>query len=252
MAANSNIGVFDSGIGGLTVLKALRNELPDESFVYLADSANAPYGRLEPQQISELSVKNTEFLLTRDVKLIVVACNTATGVAIGNLRELFHIPFIGMEPAVKPAAELSLSKKIGVLATARTFEADHFNHTVNRYAEGVEVMVKVGEGLVNLIEKGLANSPETENLLESYLRPMLDAGIDQLVLGCTHYPFLMPALRKIIPSSVTIHDPAPAVARQARKILEENNILAPGPKKRPDQFFSTGNRSVLDVIIKQL
>ena len=137
MENNSHIGVFDSGVGGLSVLKALREELPKESFIYLADSANAPYGRRTPVQILALALKNTEFLLEKNVKVVVVACNTATGIAINDLRKIFPLPFIGMEPAVKPAAADSVTKRIGVLATSRTFEADHFNQTVSRYTDGI-------------------------------------------------------------------------------------------------------------------
>lgn len=252
MHKNSHIGIFDSGIGGLTVLKALRRELPEESFIYLADSANAPYGRLSPEKIIELSTKNTEFLIRKEVKLIVVACNTATGIAINHLRQSFHIPFVGMEPAVKPAAAASKSKKIGVLATSRTFEADHFNSTVNKFAGEVEVLVRVGEGLVELIEDGKADSKETEKLLIKYLNPMFEAGIDHLVLGCTHYPFLTPLIRKIMPENISLHDPAPAVARQTKRILEQHDGQAKKPKTLEDQFFSSGDRSVLDKVVRIL
>ena len=252
MHSNSYIGIFDSGIGGLTVLKALRQELPEESFIYLADSANAPYGRLSSEKIIALSSKNTRFLIEEKVKLIVVACNTATGIAISHLRQSFNIPFVGMEPAVKPAAKASKSKKIGVLATARTFEADHFNSTVNKFAGEVEVLVRVGDGLVELIEEGKAESPETEKLLIKYLNPMIDAGIDHLVLGCTHYPFLTPLIRKIIPGNISLHDPAPAVARQTRRILEQHDGLARDAKILEDQFFSSGGRSVLDKVMRML
>ena len=252
MDRNTHIGIFDSGVGGLSVLRALKNELPEESFIYLADSANAPYGKLQPERIIDLARKNTEFLLKKNVKLVVLACNTATGIAIKNLRKSFHLPFVGMEPAVKPAAANSLSRKIGVLATARTFEADHFNETVNRFADGVEVFVKVDDGLVELIEAGEAGSWQTERLLSSYLDPLIDSGIDQLVLGCTHYPFLMPLLRKLLPDTITIHDPAPAVARQVRRILEKNNGSVKTPKSLEDQYYSTGNRTILDLMLDTL
>jgi glutamate racemase len=246
MERNSPIGVFDSGVGGLTVLKALREALPLESWVYYADSINAPYGNKSTGEIVELSAKNTEFLLARNVKLIVVACNTATGAAIGRLRESYPLPFVGMEPAVKPAAMESVSKKIGVLATARTFEADHFNNTVNRYAGDVEVIVQVGHGLVELIENGDTETPETRKLLEKYLEPMLMAGIDQLVLGCTHYPFLLPLLAEMLPPGIKVHDPAPAVARQTKRILEANNAMADGRIIAEDLFFTSGNPEVLN------
>lgn len=250
MERDLSIGIFDSGIGGLTVLRALHIELPDESFIYLADSANAPYGRLSPEKIIDLSFQNTCFLIDKGVKMIVVACNTATGIAINILRQSFPIPFVGMEPAVKPAAAASVSKKIGVLATARTFEADHFNSTVNRFAGDVEVMMAVGDGLVELIENGYADSVEAENLLKMYLDPMIEAGIDQLVLGCTHYPFLTPILKKLLPESIALHDPAPAVAQQTRRILEQNGGLKSTRGIIADQYFSTGDRTVLDKMLK--
>jgi len=249
MKGDSSIGVFDSGIGGLTVLRALREELPNESFIYLADSANAPYGRLSPEKIIDLASLNTKFLLDKGVKLVVVACNTATGIAINHLRQTFTIPFVGMEPAVKPAAAASITKKIGVLATARTFEADHFNKTVNRFAGDVEVILRVGDGLVELIEEGKADSPEAEKLLKLYLKPMIEAGIDQLVLGCTHYPFLTPIMRNILPERVVIHDPAPAVARQTRRILEQNGGLNNSKGNTSNEYYSSGDRTILDKIL---
>ncbi len=252
MDRNSHIGVFDSGIGGLSVLKSLRKELPMESFIYMADSANAPYGRLPAEKIIELSRKNTEFLLSKNSKVIVIACNTATGAAIKYLRQTFSVPFIGMEPAVKPAALLSKTGKIGVLATARTFEADHFNTTVERYSGDVDVIVKIGDGLVEMVEKGSLDTPELMNLLEEYLEPLIKEGIDQLVLGCTHYPFLIPAIRKILPDEVVIHDPAPAVASQTRRVLLQKNSLVLNGKLFEDEFYSTGDRSVLDQMLREL
>jgi glutamate racemase len=248
----SPIGIFDSGIGGLSVLRALRKELPLESFIYMADSGNAPYGRLSADEIIKLSSKNTEFLINKNAKLIVVACNTATGAAIKHLRESYSVPFVGMEPAVKPAALLSKTGKIGVLATARTFEADHFNSTVDRYTGDVDVTVKVGDGLVELVEKGMLDTPELMNMLEEYLAPLIKEGIDQLVLGCTHYPFLTSAIRKIIPESIVIHDPAPAVASQTRRVLSKYNGLVSDKKLLEDEFYSSGNRSVLDEMLINL
>jgi len=245
MKKEAPIGVFDSGVGGLSVLKALRNELPLESFIYLADSKNAPYGNKDQGRIIELSVNNTQFLLEKNVKMIIVACNTATGAAISRLREMFSLPFVGMEPAVKPAAMESASKKIGVLATARTFEASHFNKTVNRFAGDVEVFVKVGHGLVELIEEGETESNKTREILARYIDPLLAEGIDQLVLGCTHFPFLMPLLKEMLPPGIKIHDPAPAVSKQARRLLEINNGLAREKVMAEDLFYTSGDYSIL-------
>ncbi len=252
MNKDSHIGVFDSGLGGLTVLKALRQELPNESFVYLADSGNAPYGRLKQEEIIQLASHNTEFLIEKNVKMVVVACNTATGSAIKYLRENYRLPFVGMEPAVKPAAKLSKSGVIGVLATAMTFEADHFNSSVQKYTEGVELLVQIGDGLVEMIEEGKLNSPDLYILLKSYLDPMIEEGVDQLVLGCTHYPLLIPIIKRILPDEVIIHDPAPAVARQTKRILIQNKGLSDQRMPEGDIFYSTGNRSVLDAMLKIL
>jgi glutamate racemase len=252
MNAFSPIGVFDSGIGGLSVWKELASMLPGESMIYLADSAHAPYGTKSKKYITERSRVITSFLVDKGCKLIVVACNTATGAAISALRREFDVPFIGVEPAVKPAALASKTGHIGVLATARTFKGEHFKRTSGMFAGAVEVHVQAGTGLVELIEAGLLKSRETHDLLEQYLRPMIDSGIDQLVLGCTHYPFLIPMIRNILPAGVNIIDPAPAVARQTRKVLENFSGLNPGPNSPVYQFFTTGDPGPLELILKQV
>ncbi|MCX6224621.1 MAG: glutamate racemase [Bacteroidia bacterium] len=248
------IGVFDSGIGGLSVWNELVREIPDESIIYVADSAHAPYGTKSRSFITRRSRAITRFLTDQGCKLIVVACNTATGAAITTLRREFNVPFIGVEPAVKPAAMESKTGHIGVLATAQTFKGEHFKRSIRLYTHSVEVHEKAGTGLVELIENGMIDSPETRELLVKYLMPMVEQGIDQLVLGCTHYPFLIPVIQEILPAGIRIIDPAPAVARQTRKVLEEQNGLNSSYRLSvvDYQFFSTGDSGKLSRALEQL
>lgn len=219
------IGIFDSGVGGLTIWKEITKLLPNENTIYLADSNNAPYGQKSKQKIIELSVKNTELLLKKGCKLIVVACNTATTNAISYLRENYPIPFIGIEPAIKPAALQTKTNAIGILATKGTLSSELFNQTASKFASNINVIEQVGEGLVPLIEEGKIETLEMRSLLEKYLNPMLQANIDYLVLGCSHYPHLIPEIQKIVGNSVKIIDSGEAVAKQTKAILEKGNIL---------------------------
>jgi len=198
------IGIFDSGVGGTSIWKEIHTLLPNENTIYLADSLNAPYGPKGKQKIIELSIKNTELLIKKNCKLIIVACNTATTNAISYLRANYNIPFVGIEPAIKPAALNSKSKTIGILATKGTLTSELFHNTVNLYGNGIKIIEQEGEGIVQLIENGLINSPEMTTLLEFYLKPMKVANIDYLVLGCTHYPYLIPQLIKLLPKHVKI------------------------------------------------
>ncbi|NVO09670.1 MAG: glutamate racemase [Bacteroidales bacterium] len=247
------IGIFDSGAGGLSVFSELVKELSHESFIYFADSANCPYGSKSPEKIIELSSKITEFLISKQCKAIVVACNTATAAAIDFLRANYSIPFIGMEPAVKPAAINTKTKSIGVLATAGTFKGRLYIETTRRYASDIKVCYQVGEGLVELVEQGDFSSTEAETLLMKYLNPMLDCNIDQIVLGCTHYPFFRPLLYKLLPLNVDIIDPAPAVAKQTCKVLIENNLVEDIRNKNSySTFYSSGSSSVLKKIVENI
>jgi glutamate racemase len=246
------IGVFDSGAGGLTVLNELLKVLPGESFVYFADSANCPYGPKPQSEVVELSNCITRFLLEQGCKLVVVACNTATAAAIEHLRSSFKIPFIGMEPAIKPASLNSKTKSIGVLATAGTFKGKLYIETSKKYASDVNVCYQVGEGLVELVEAGKADSPEAAELLHRYVAPMVDCNIDHLVLGCTHYPFLMSSLRGILPKGVEIVDPAPAVARQTLRVLSEYNLLNNGSSQGKLAFYSSASVEVLKLLAEKL
>lgn len=221
------IGIFDSGVGGTSIWKEIVQLLPNEHTIYLADSKYAPYGEKTKAEILQRSINITELLLEKGCKLIVVACNTATTNAIDYLRKNYEVPFIGIEPAIKPAALQTKTKKVGVLATKGTLSSNLFNNTAKLYASGIEITEKEGTGLVEMIEAGKAQSKETEELLASYVIPMADSGIDCLVLGCTHYPYLIPSLRKILPSHIKIIDSGEAVARQTRAILVQENLMGP-------------------------
>ncbi|MEM9649629.1 MAG: glutamate racemase [Bacteroidota bacterium] len=243
------IGLFDSGVGGTSIWKEVRQLLPNESTIYLADSKNAPYGVKSNETILDLSIKNTEFLLDYGCKLIVVACNTATTNAIDYLRKHYNVPFIGIEPAIKPAALHTMTKKVGVLATKGTLASSLFHSTSKLYAEGITIFEQEGTGLVELIEAGKSRSGETKALLETYVNPMLKEGIDRLVLGCTHYPYLIPLLTKILPPLVEILDSGAAVARQTKAVLEKNGLLNLAMDKNTHTLYSNTNTSVLKTLV---
>ncbi len=219
------IGLFDSGIGGTSIWREIHELLPGENTLYLADSLNAPYGAKSPQDIIDLSIKNTEILLAQGCKLIVVACNTATTNAIAILRGKYSVPFIGIEPAIKPAALNSITKAVGVLATKGTLNSALFHETANHYGASIKRIEIIGQGLVPLIEQGVVSGPEINNLLKQYLKPMMDAGVDHIVLGCSHYPYLIPAIKDIIPKHINIIDSGFAVAQQTRSVLKQKGLL---------------------------
>lgn len=243
------IGIFDSGIGGTSIWGEIQELLPFEQCIYLADSKNAPYGDKPPEQILDLSIKNTEYLLARNCKLIVVACNTATTNAIEYLRANYEVPFIGIEPAIKPAAINTKSKIIGVLATKGTLSSSLFHSTSKNHTEGITVLEQRGTGLVEMIENGNLESKDLYRLLESYIKPMLEKGMDYLVLGCTHYPYLIPMLKKMLPENVTIIDSGQAVARQTKSVLTHNGLLTGSKVLGRHQFFTNGDEHVLASIL---
>lgn len=249
---NEPIGIFDSGIGGTSIWKEVVKLLPNESTIYLADSKNAPYGEKSSEEIIALSVKNTEFLLSKGCKLIVVACNTATTNAIDYLRKNYTIPFIGIEPAIKPAALLSKTGAIGILATKGTLSSKLFEKTTKEYTKNITTIEQDGEGLVPLIEEGKLNSPEINELLTAYLKPMLNFNIDHLVLGCTHYPYLIPEIKKIIGENITIIDSGEAVAKQTKAILEKYNLLLASTTKSHHQFYTNAETKVLKEILNDV
>lgn len=243
------IGIFDSGIGGTSILKEIHALLPHESVIYLADSKNAPYGNKSEDEILQLSIKNTKLLISKGCKLIVVACNTATTNTIAYLRTHYTFSFIGIEPAIKPAALKTQTKAIGILATKGTLSSHLFHKTTNLYASGISVIEQVGEGIVPLIESGMIDSNEMLALLETYLEPMLAQNIDYLVLGCTHYPYLIPMLTKILPNQVKIIDSGLAVAKQTQAVLNSNNLLNTSKAVPCIKIYSNGNIEVLNSII---
>ncbi|HDZ07172.1 hypothetical protein LCGC14_0165920 [marine sediment metagenome] len=243
------IGIFDSGIGGTSIWGEIQELLPYESCIYLADSKNAPYGEKSEKRILELSIKNTEYLLSQGCKLIVVACNTATTNAIDYLRSNYNVPFIGIEPAIKPAAINSKSKIVGVLATKGTLSSSLFHSTSKNHAAGITILEQRGTGLVDMIENGNLESEQLYQLLEQYIMPMLDKGMDYLVLGCTHYPYLIPMLKKMLPEHVTIIDSGQAVARQAKMVLDKNELLTSKEELGEHQFYTNGDEKVLATIL---
>ena len=246
------IGLFDSGLGGLTIRREVMRALPGEHTLYLADSANAPYGEKTPERILELSRRNTRWLLEQGCKVIVVACNTATTNAIQILRKEFPVPFIGIEPAIKPAALRSERKKVGVLATRGTLSSSLFANTSKLHAAGIEVLEQEGRGLVRLIESGKMEAPSTRDHLRELLKPMLDAGIDHLVLGCTHYPLLTPLLEEVLPPEVQIVDCGPAVARQTRAVLEDGDLLGKEPGSPSHKVVTTGDPALANDMLRRL
>ena len=252
MGANQPIGVFDSGVGGLSVWKELVNSLPNESVIYYADSANCPYGSRNAETIISLASKVVDFLIEMNCKIIIVACNTATAAAIDFFRSKYSLPFIGMEPAVKPAALDSKTKSIAVLATEGTFNGKLYIDTSKKYAKDVELNIKVGDKLVDIVEKGLINDPTTEHHLAALVKPLIDKNIDYLVLGCTHYPFLIGKLEKVLPKNVKIIDPAPAVIKQTKKILKQFNLLSNKGIKPFYKFYCSGNTKVLKNILSEI
>ena len=249
MSSNKPIGIFDSGVGGTSIWKEIHQLLPNEHTIYLADSKNAPYGNRSREEIVALSVKNTERLLALGAKIIVVACNTATTNAIHILRKKYAVPFVGIEPAIKPAALHSKSKKIGILATKGTLSSELFASTAETYSKETEVIEIVGTGLVEAIEQGEKDSLEVKEMLTKLLRPFLEAKIDYLVLGCSHYPYLLPSIKEIIPKDILIIDSGEAAAKQTKKLLEQAELLATIKQNKPE-FYSNGNITVLSNLVK--
>ena len=255
MRLNSNtapIGLFDSGVGGTSIWKEIHQLLPNENTLFLADSNHAPYGNRTRDEIVELSIKNTEFLLEQGCKIIVVACNTATTNAIKILRESYDVPFIGIEPAIKPAALQTHSKSIGILATKGTLSSALFHKTSEAISEDITIIEVIGEGLVPLIEEGRLESAEMDRLLEKYTRPMIDAQVDHIVLGCSHYPYIIPQLRKWVPNSIKIIDSGEAVAIQTKAVLKRLGLLSSEISQPTLQFFSNKDIATLKYLLQEV
>ena len=241
---NAPIGVFDSGMGGLSVWKEIVKTLPNESIIYYGDGANCPYGGKSQEELIRLSEDIVKFFIEKGVKLIVVACNTATAGSIAYLRERYDIPFVGMEPAVKPAAQHSKSGIIAILATAATLNGKLFQETSERFSDDVTILSSIGEGFVGMVESGREDSPEAEEAVRQTVEPLLEQGADHLVLGCTHYPFLESALRKVIGErEVALVDPAPAIAQRVKEVLQERDELAEPGHRACHEYYSSADES---------
>lgn len=242
----SPIGIFDSGVGGLTVWREVVRQFPHESTVYFADQSHVPYGMHSLEEVRGYAAHITRFLLDRGAKPIIVACNAASGAALHYLRAKFpKVPFIGMEPAIKPAVEQTRTGAIGVIVAPVTLQGDLFQNLAARFAADATLHAQGCPDLVEAIEAGALDTPETETLLRQYLAPLLAAGIDQLVLGCTHYPFLSPAIQRITGPNVTLIDPAPAVVRQMGRVLTQYGLHAPDGADAHHQFFTSGDAATL-------
>lgn len=250
-SASFPIGVFDSGVGGLSILRQIQALLPNESLVYVADQFHVPYGSRSISEVRQFSLAVSQFLMAKNVKLVVVACNTASAAALSFLRQQFpQFPFVGMEPAVKPAAQRTKTGKVGVLATEGTFASERYADLMARFAQNVEVFEDPCLGLVDLIEHGQLN--ETEKLLQAIISPMMASNVDTLVLGCTHYPFVIPVLEKLVETAVSIIDPAPAVARQVKRVLGHNDLLATNSSDANVDLITTGTAELFRQQVQQL
>ncbi|MEG1405443.1 MAG: glutamate racemase [Alistipes sp.] len=240
MKNNCPIGVYDSGMGGLTVWRELRRELPHESLIYLGDGKNCPYGSRPREEICHLADEAVASLVAAGCKMVVVACNTATAAAIDFLRTKYApMPIVGMEPAVKPACLNTRSGLVGVLATERSLDGDMFRRTASRYGRDVEVITAAGVGFVELVERDMEHTLEAETCVRNVMTPMLNRGVDQVVLGCTHYPFLLSVIERVVAGrDVTIIDPSPAVARRAAQLLEEHDLCADAMHEPRYEFCS--------------
>jgi glutamate racemase len=246
------VGVFDSGVGGLSVLGEIRALLPQESLLYVADSGHVPYGEKSPEFICQRSQRIAEFLLDRGAKALVLACNTATAAAISELRGRYpQLPIIGMEPAVKPAAAATRSGVVGVLATTGTLKSAKFAALLDRFASDVRVITQPCPGLVEQVEAGELNTAKTRELLRGWVQPLLAEGCDTLILGCTHYPFIKPLLAELLPANVSLIDTGAAVARHLQALLAASGLLAQQPARAP-QFWSSANTQAFERVLPQL
>ena len=244
------IGIFDSGTGGLSVFREIYRLLPEERYIYYSDNANCPYGEKSREYIIDRARAITSFLIGQGAEIVVVACNTATAAAISTLREEFPICFIGMEPAVKPAAQATATGVVGVLATAGTLKATKYIDTREKWAHDVKIVEHIGKGFVELVENGTVIGEEAEAVVEKSIRPLIDAGADTIVLGCTHYPFLSDTIRKVAGKPINLIDPAPAVAKHLLDIMQENGLIHKEGFNM--DLHSSGDISILEKTYKNL
>lgn len=252
MDSTHPIGIFDSGVGGLSVLRRIRADLPHEHLVYVADSGYAPYGNKPTAFISQRAFAITEFLLAAGAKGIVVACNTATAAAIAALRQRFELPIIGIEPALKPAVMATKSGVVGVLATGHTVRSDKFAALLDQHGHRARVIVQPCPGLADCVEKGDLTGPRPRALLQTFMEPLLTQGADILVLGCTHYPFLTPLIQQLAGPEIIILDPSAAVARQLQRRLDALNLLAPTTQTSVERYVSSGDPPQTTAVIQGL
>src|ERR1043165_5700488 len=250
------IGIFDSGVGGISVLRAIREQMPEESALYFADQGHIPYGPRPMKRIRNFSEAITNFLLERNAQIIVVACNAASAAALKYLREKFpDVQFVGMEPAVKLAAEHTQTGKVGVLATPATFQGALYASVVERFTNGVELFQNTCTGLVQQIEQGNLDGKETHKILADALLPMLEKNIDTVVLGCTHYPFVIPLIDEIVGDKVRVIDPAPAVAKQTKRLLEAGGMKSQSDSRGAVKFYTSGDpeslKSLLPILLEE-
>jgi glutamate racemase len=246
------VGVFDSGVGGLSVLRCMREELPNEDFLYVADSGFAPYGDKPVEFIEKRAFAITQFLISQHAKAIVVACNTATAVAIGKLRAAFDIPIIGMEPGVKPAIAATQCKIVGIMATTETLKSEKFRLLVDRFCNDCTIVTQACPGLVEQVERFDLESKKTYELLERYVGELLEKGADIIVLGCTHYPFLAGIIQEIAGNGIKVIDTGVAVAREVHRRLETAGILADRSKAGVETFWTSGDVNNVQAILRQL
>ncbi|GEM_PF-63422 len=252
-SAADPIAIYDSGVGGLSVLRAIRELLPQENLIYFGDQAHVPYGQRSMEELRALAEVATRFFIAQGAKLVVVACNTASAAALKQLRQSFpEMPFVGMEPAVKPASEQTHSGRVGVLATPATFAGELYASVVARFAQDVQVHQSVCPGLVAQIEKGDLDGPETRRILQEAIEPMLAAGADTLVMGCTHYPFVIPLIEELAGGRAQVIDPSPAIARQVKRLLEAGGLLASADQAGEMRFYTSAEPRQFSRILKQL
>lgn len=250
--SDAPIGIFDSGVGGISVLREIRQLLPRENLIYYADSGHCPYGGKPREAIIQRANFITDFMLARHVKMVVVACNTATIAAVESLRNTYPIPFVGMEPAVKPAAAVTRSGVVGVLATGAALGGEKFHKLVAQHAQGVRLITQPCPGLVECVEQGDLQGEKARSLIVQYTKPLLVQGADTLVLGCTHYPFLRPLIAEIVGPQIHLLDTGAAVAQQVRRVLEREKRLNTDAVTREIEWHTSGDAAVFERLHRQL
>lgn len=253
MSTKQPIGLFDSGVGGLSILKEIHTLLPAEDMLYFADQAHVPYGSRSLEDVRMFSEEITRFLLAHGAKIIVLACNTASAASLHYLRAVFpDVRFIGMEPAIKPAAQRTKSGIVGVLATPATFQGELFASVVDRFADGVQVLQSTLPGLVERVEQGDFDSPQVEQILNKGLEPLIEQGADTLVLGCTHFPFVLPMIEALSGERIKVIDPSPAIARRTQQVLEAEQARSSFEETGKIRYLTSGKLAPFERTLEQL